>query len=68
MNPQSIAKPSHVRKYLNEYALIVLTMAVITLFKMNLDTNKFIREELRELVIKATVQIETNNSLLKTQK
>jgi hypothetical protein len=61
-------KPSHVRKYLHEYALIILIVAVITLFKMYISMNEFIRGELRELVIKSTVTIENNNQLLKQTK
>lgn len=58
-------KPTSLRKYIYEYAIIALAVAVFTLFKMYMSMNDFIRNELRDIVIKSTVTIEQNNSLLK---
>lgn len=58
-------KPSAIKKYIYEYALIALTVAVITLFKMYISMNNFIQTELRELVIKTTIAVEQNTNILK---
>jgi hypothetical protein len=65
MKPDTIVKPTSLRQYIYEYAIIALAVAVITLFKMYIDMNGFIRNELRDIVIKSTVTIEANNALLK---
>jgi len=65
MKTDTVPQPGTLRKYLYEYALIALAAAVITLFKMHIDMNEFIRNELRDIVIKSTVAIEANNNLLK---
>ena len=67
MTPTNV-KPSHVRKYLNEYALIVCVIAIVTLFRMYISMNDFIKDELKELVIKSTIAIDKNNQLLNSQK
>lgn len=65
MKTDTVPQPGTLRKYLYEYALIALAAAVITLFKMYIDMNDFIKVELRDMVIKTTVTIEANNTLLK---
>lgn len=65
MKTDTMVNPGYVRKYLYECALIALAISVITLFKMYDDMNGFIKKELRDLVIKSTVAIEANNTLLK---
>lgn len=65
MKTESVVQPGALRKYFFEYTVIALAVAVVTLFKMYIDMNEFIKHELRDMVIKSTVTIEANNTLLK---
>jgi len=42
-------EPSKLRRYLAEYALIVLSGCVIALFYLYVDLNKYIREDLTKM-------------------
>lgn len=64
MNLPVEPKPSQLRKYIYEYALCALAGAVITLFLMFNDLNKFVRTDLLEQNLQMQRTIEKNTSVL----
>lgn len=65
MSVLSEAKPSQIRKYLFEYALIALTGAVALLFVMIINLNTYIRKDLTEQKIKTEATILKNNEVIR---
>ncbi|HEX7904822.1 MAG TPA: hypothetical protein VF487_13180 [Chitinophagaceae bacterium] len=57
-------KPSQIRKYIFEYVVIFLAAAVVTLFYMFMDLNKYIREDMVRLNIETKEAIIKNNQTL----
>jgi len=60
-----IPNPKAIRNYFYEYVLIACTAAVVTLFFMLNDLNKYIRGNMDKEINNATNAIDKNSELLK---
>jgi len=68
MNIPTEKQASSLRRYFFEYVVLALVIAVITLFGMYYNLNRFIADTLLNNNVKMETVIERNNDLLLTLK